>query len=710
MRRIRQAVVLWGILVFGVAPSLFAQVPPSETIIVNGDEVEYFPDERKVVGTGNISIDYKGSRITADTVTVYLETKDAEAVGNVVLERGADTFYGERLRYNFETKVGTLTDAKGKVLPWYFGGEKIVREGENTFLVEEGYLTTCDLAVPHYTIRTKRIEIHPDDEVVAKNVIFQAGGVPFFYAPYYSRSLKKGEVQQAGFGLVPGFSSRWGAYALSSWGIPLGEGVRSEIHFDVRTRRGIGSGIDTSYKTRFGEGELRTYYLNDEEKQSPINRREDTDRHRTRWLHRSEITPALLFLGEYQKWSDRFISRDYFNGEYAQDFRPDTRATLVHTLEPVTSAFTVQKRVNQFFTQTERLPELQVTSQRLSLWDTGLYYLGELNAGNLTRAVAGGSDTTTERVDLFSELAYAKGISGIQFVPRISTHQTYYGKNLNGETDAVRGLVTAGFDLSTRFRRFYPMKTQFWGLELSGLRHILEPGLKYRYTPEPTLLSSQLPAFDAIDALTERNRLTFILDNKFQTRRNFGESSSVVDLVDLVLESNYDFKTDTDGKLIDLKGTLELRPSPFWGLIGDAKYDTERDEVTVANLDLFAFRDPRWRIDFLHRYEKNMANQFTSKLSWQATSRWKVELYDRFETNDLQFEEEEIILTRDLHCWEASVGVNIRDTEDLERSGSEYSVYLAFRLKAFPEAPLELGNRASISRRLIGSRRSGQTD
>ena len=89
---------------------------------------------------------------------------------------------------------------------------------------------------------------------------------------------------------------------------------------------------------------------------------------------------------------------------------------------------------------------------------------------------------------------------------------------------------------------------------------------------------------------------------------------------------------------------------------------------------------------------------------------WKVDLYDRFEVNGRQFEEEEVVLTRDLHCWEGSVGVNVRDTEDLERPRAEFSIYVALRLKAFPEAPLELGNQASVSRRLIGSRRSGETD
>ena len=702
--------ILAGCLLVSNAHRVYSEEKSSEAIVVNGDVVEYFPEEKKVTGKGHISIDYKGSVVTADAITVYLDTKDAVAEGEVVLTRGADEFRGQKLHYNFETKVGVLTDAHGKVLPWYFGGEKVERKGEDAFLVEGGYLTTCDLPHPHYAIRTKRIEIHSDDRIVARNVTFQAAGVPVFYVPFYSRSIKQGRLQRAGAGVIPGYSSRWGAYALSTWAFPIAEGISSNVHLDERTHRGFGTGVDTEYETKFGKGDIKTYYINDKRRQSPIDVRKDRDRYRARWLHRWDISPTTTVLGEYQKWGDRFIPRDFFNGEFSGDFRPDTRATIINDSKYATTALTTQKRVNHFFTQTERLPELQVTSPKLSLKDTGFYYQGKMNAGNLTLAPAGGTHTTTDRFDFFNELSYAKDISGIQVVPLVSTRQTYYRKDLLGEEDGVRGLLTSGFDISTRLRRLYNVETSFWGLELSGLRHILEPSLKYRYTPEPTLLSSRLPAFDEIDALTEQNRLTLSLDNKFQTRRTFGDKKEVVDFIDFVLSSNFDFQSIGEGKFKDIVGDLEFRPSHFWGMTLEPTYDIEKRDLVESNLDLFALRGENWRLDFLHRYEKDISNQLTTKLSWQLHPKWRVEAYDRYEVNGKQFEEEELVLTRDLHCWEGSVGINVRDTEDLERPRAEYTVYLALRLKAFPEAPLELGNKASVSRRLIGSRRSGETD
>ena len=58
----------------------------AKPIEVNGDQVEFFPKEKKIVGKGNVTVDYEGIRLTCDRITVHSETKDSEAEGNVVLK------------------------------------------------------------------------------------------------------------------------------------------------------------------------------------------------------------------------------------------------------------------------------------------------------------------------------------------------------------------------------------------------------------------------------------------------------------------------------------------------------------------------------------------------------------------------------------------------------------------------------------------------
>ena len=56
-----------------------------DPVVCNGDKVEYFEDEKKVVGSGNVVITYQDITLTADEVTVWPETKAAEAEGNAKL-------------------------------------------------------------------------------------------------------------------------------------------------------------------------------------------------------------------------------------------------------------------------------------------------------------------------------------------------------------------------------------------------------------------------------------------------------------------------------------------------------------------------------------------------------------------------------------------------------------------------------------------------
>ena len=83
-------------------------------IEVNGDQVEFFHKEKKIIGKGNVTIDYEGIKLTCDRITVYSETKDSEAEGHVVLKTAGSELKGEKITYNFGTKVGEILKARAQ--------------------------------------------------------------------------------------------------------------------------------------------------------------------------------------------------------------------------------------------------------------------------------------------------------------------------------------------------------------------------------------------------------------------------------------------------------------------------------------------------------------------------------------------------------------------------------------------------------------------
>ena len=201
-------IFLAALLYYGIAGAQEAARP----VEVNGDQVEYFPKEKKVVGKGNISIDYEDTRLTCDRIIVYTETKDIDAEGNVVLKGPTSEVRGQRIKYNFNSKKGEILEPRIKSGEWYGGGDKGELNPDGSVRIGEGYITSCDRERPHYKISSKNIVIYPDNKVVAKNVFFKVGNVPIAYLPRYDYSL---DADWPTINVIPGKKKKWGVYRIA---------------------------------------------------------------------------------------------------------------------------------------------------------------------------------------------------------------------------------------------------------------------------------------------------------------------------------------------------------------------------------------------------------------------------------------------------------------------------------------------------------------
>ncbi|MCK9604698.1 MAG: hypothetical protein M0R66_10115, partial [Candidatus Omnitrophica bacterium] len=87
---------------------------------------------------------------------------------------------------------------------------------------------------------------------------------------------------------------------------------------------------------------------------------------------------------------------------------------------------------------------------------------------------------------------------------------------------------------------------------------------------------------------------------------------------------------------------------------------------------------------FSQRYNRKGPNEFVADLKWRISPKWRFSIYERFVTGHRDpslkrgLREQEYVLSRDLHCWIVDLTYNI--TRDIGES-----IFIAFRLKAFPE-------------------------
>src|SRR5690349_14058521 len=109
-------------LVFGWAAGLHAQ--EEEKWIIEGITQESYAyyDNGITVGTNGIAVRYNGSVLVANAVRVDQSTGQAQAEGNVSIQREGYLWKGERVNYNMKTREMSATDFKAGFAPFFAGG------------------------------------------------------------------------------------------------------------------------------------------------------------------------------------------------------------------------------------------------------------------------------------------------------------------------------------------------------------------------------------------------------------------------------------------------------------------------------------------------------------------------------------------------------------------------------------------------------------
>lgn len=691
--------------------SIPTKLSPKEPIVVNGDKVEYFHEKQQVVGIGNISITYRDVVLTCDKVTVYLDTKEAIAEGDVKVTQKGAFFTGDRMNYNFDTKKGTVLNGYLNAKPFYGKAVDVQKIAlKDRFDLNNGYATTCDFDKPHYRVESKRVEVYLNDKVVAKHMFFYVGNVPVLYFPYYVQPIKD---RKSHITVIPGQSKEWGYYALTAYRYYLGDNNRGDILLDYRTKKGLAGGINHYYNFKdLGIGTVKFYYIREnelvyEQMAPPRTRYRWQIRHR--WdLGENKDTLATL---EFNKLSDRDVLKDYFYNEFEEiEDPPDNYISFVTQKSAYSTRFLMRKRFDNFYNVVERLPDytINIPNYRV-LKNAPLYYTANAGAAYLNRTFDNTNvspaqkDLNVARVDAYNQLSYAARLFRFWSVtPYAGVEETYYSKNKWGETNQIRTIFNAGLNNSTKFYKIYDVVTNFWGLDINKLRHVITPTINYFYIHQPTIAPDNLNQYDEIDAISTQNGVSLGLENRLQTKRFEGGQMKSVDLATLRINTDY-FMNLKDNKWVNSGGLdkvyfeLELVPYP-WAYI-QAKTTLNAKNLTFENesIDLVANWKDKWSLAISNRYESvatGTSNLVTLDGTYKVSPKWKVRAYERFNAINGYLEEQEYTISRDLHCWVAELTYNVKNDGNM-------SLWFIVHVKAFPAYPI--GFKQTYSRPRFGN-------
>ena len=689
---------------------------------------------------GNVAIHTGDSDIYADSAQYNPKTREVVVEGHVRIYGATTLFVGDRAIYNIDTKKIQAVTMRTDKSPYLVGGANVTTISEGAFLVSKGTFTTHDSSNPDFRLQARTLRVYERDRVIFENVTFYIKSVPVFWWPYLYQSLD----DSFSYMVSPAYLSSWGPSILSRVGMPITDEIKTQIRLDYRSRRGVAIGFEPDM--RYGKDKkswarMRTYFLRDANpdinRTSEIRTGVPQDRYRVSLQNRTEFTEDIHGTIDITKLSDQFLLQDFYPGEFQINPQPDNVIAVTKSRPAYTLTAIGRFQLNDFFAQTERLPEVVLDVARTPLFGGPIFYEGETGIANLHRSFASGSgfqEYGTLRLDSFHQFLYPNTYFGwLSVVPRVGFRGTYYDETRDlGKTiftpnpnpfipdfllpdptlamplqkggNAVRGVLNAGAEASFKLSRAWE-DAQSMALGLDGLRHIIQPFTNFswvsssnsnpasilqfdRFEPSTQLRPIDFPQFTSVDSIDSWTIWRLGVRNRLQTRRD-DLTVSWADL-ETYIDVNFDNPFDKT-QYSNLFNNITFTPVP-WASFGiSSQIPVFEKGFTEVNTNVSIQPVANLQINFGHRYLNQ--NPFFDNSSlyvlrgyYRINDNWGIGIQEQYEGTTGILEQQRYSVYRDLTSWVASFGAIIRDNGGVK----EYGVLFTFTLKALPKLSFDL--------------------
>jgi len=687
-------------------------------IDVRADRLEYMTDRKTLMGRGNVVVSQGQDVLRADMMDVNTETREVHAKGHVVFESEGRRWEGEELRYNFKTGQGDFGAFQAYTDPFFITASDSKRTEGNQFILHDVTISTCEGKSPEFYIKTRKATFTDGRILRAYGAVVYMSGIPVFYFPYWKHDLNR-DTQ---IDIVPGYSARMGGFLLTSYTYPFNAYVSGSTHLDYRTKRGVAVGQDFLWAATNQvdwHGSLQTYYLQDQ-KPSKDDEEEaqrgdliDKSRYRLRLSDVHNLSERDYVISEFNYLSDPWVISDFFDQENRYNAQPENRINLAHRGDKYTAGLLINKRVNDFFENVDRVPEAYLDMTRQQIGDTPFYYEGSHHATRLERLFPeqqeGAENYDAIRIDSANKVFYPTRHFGfLNIIPDAGYRGTYYSRTVIRETvtntvtitdtngavigvtnevenvvregnGKLRSIYELGFE--TSFKAFKVLSDGPTGLDRDeGLRHVAEPYAVYTYIPEPNLRPPELPQFDEIDRLDRRNDVQLGMRNKLQTKRY----KNIHDLTDLNVYTYYRFQPEAnENDFTDIFFDNRLRLIDWWMVDFRGGFDPYEGDFSFFNTQWAFISRDQSRLSLEYRYRRDNQDLMTGAIDLFPESRWSFQTYARYNIETAELEEQSFGVEHRSNC--TGKGIYFRQVDD------EPQVWIQFWLLAFPSSYLSIG-------------------
>ncbi|MEO2055058.1 MAG: LPS assembly protein LptD [Nitrospira sp.] len=562
-----------------LALSLFLMIParpilaaPREEIRLTADRLEYLKEKDLFLAEGSVVIQQDTTEIKADSIRLDHTLGKLRAAGNVYFTDGENLAESVEAKFDINTKLGVLN--KGRLFiksdNYYLRGKRIERSALDRYELHDGSFTACKCEDdPAWIIRTQHLRITLDKYVVAKNVVFYARNVPIFYLPYLIYPVKT--TRQTGL-LVPraGYSSRYGFRYQQNLFWAISKSKDATFSLEHRGSKGDGLAIEYRYLlSSESRGTLYGDYFLDRENNiarwevryalqhrftNRIEARLDA-RHINKVTHFQDLSDQT-FERALQEVESNFIlayqgdeSYAYLLGRYTQNLTTTTNSTTL-----------------------QRLPEIGYTLNEHRIGTAPIFFHFESTAVNFWRQTG----LSAKRVDVYPKISLPVSIPYLGILtPWAGFRETWYSRGILKDHSISHEIIPSGIKLENLFSRHGETFT-----------HMISPTIFYEYIEVED--KGDIPQFDEVDRIANRNAITVSISQRFLTTSRGGR---LEEIGSLRLTETYRIDTARSDfpdsrPYSDLHGELTLNPFPSVSLSFDSFYNLHDSHLSSFNSDL----------------------------------------------------------------------------------------------------------------------------
>jgi len=507
---------------------------------------------------GNVDARIGTYRLQADKVTVYEATNKVVAEGNVVFDQGdQQRITGSTAEWNYRTKTGFFINSTGFTNQTqdgtriYFTADRVDRISLDTIVATNVQVTACDEDVPKWSFHAKRVKIKTGDRVRLYAPNLRVKGLPVFYLPYASVSIKQRD-RASGF-LTPTFggSGQKGFRFSGGYYQTLGRSADVTLRNDIYTARGIGFGADL--RTRANSRSFLNagfYVVKDRVLGHKADATHPDQGGSSFYVEGVHYFPNGFIAAADVNVTSNLSYRQVFSDSIQQAISPEERSQVFvnKDLDEYSFNFIARSQVTSLPNSRIRIRELPGVSidKRATPLDflkkLPVYYSFEASAEGVSRKETvddliafrrdvGGdpivSPSIVQRLDYHPRVQIPLYFLGVSVTASAAGRVTFYSNSIDPVNRQILSRnITRGygeFEIDVRppalFKDFHRRNGSFF------FRHLIEPYITYRRIIGVNNFD-QVIRFDYVDAIADTNEIEFGISNRFFTRRSTENVSS----------------------------------------------------------------------------------------------------------------------------------------------------------------------------------------